>query len=445
MSDSKPTLKDFHHAFPQSALIGTDQDKYYVNRFDDDANNVVEQMKQLIEWDDEEGACYLFTGLRGSGKTTELNHLKNQLTESAISTFYIDASRYLALNTADLKQSLLIFAVLAGLNDAVKERFGDDLLKESPWERFTRLLNAKVDVKTKVEPLKGVGLEFTIHDHPSLKEQILEFAKKPQDFHSAAQGYVNDVKELIKRKTGTSQIVIIVDSLERLSAAQGHEGNLFNSLKEIFYDHPTRLYFRGATVIYTIPPYLHAVLPNVDAHYSKTFSLSNFKVIQSPKHQAQLAPNPDGLKRIQQAVEKRFPQWEEFLSSDVLQHFAWLSGGNVRRLYSLLRHFIMKAKLLNASLPVTSKNADAVQRAINEEVAPLRWLNKSDRKWLAYCHKHHGDLAKEIQDLEQDLPPIIRLFNHSLILDYRNGDTWYQILPLIENHIDIEVSNNNSK
>lgn len=40
-----------------------------------------------------------------------------------------------------------------------------------------------------------------------------------------------------------------------------------------------------------------------------------------------------------------------------------------------------------------------------------------------------------IKDLAADLPPIIRLFDHSLVLDYQNGSPWYQVPPLVRPYV----------
>ena len=42
--------------------------------------------------------------------------------------------------------------------------------------------------------------------------------------------------------------------------------------------------------------------------------------------------------------------------------------------------------------------------------------------------------AAQIENLQKDLPAIIRLFDHSLVLDYRNGEAWYQVPPLVRRY-----------
>ena len=95
--------------------------------------------------------------------------------------------------------------------------------------------------------------------------------------------------ELIQQQPGRQKILLIVDSLERLSAPRGEEKTLFDSLKNLFFNHPARLALPGINLIYTVPPYIDPVLPNLRAHYTDTFYLPNFKVMHKPEAGEQVA------------------------------------------------------------------------------------------------------------------------------------------------------------
>lgn len=75
---------------------------------------------------DQPNDTYLFSGLRGAGKTTELNRLVNELNNDGTGTaaFYCDASRYLNLNEPQVALPELLMTVLAGLGDAVRQKLG---------------------------------------------------------------------------------------------------------------------------------------------------------------------------------------------------------------------------------------------------------------------------------------------------------------------------------
>ena len=134
-------------------------------------------------------------------------------------------------------------------------------------------------------------------------------------------------------------------------------------------------------------------------------------------------------------VERRDANWQDYVSQPVLERLAWLSGGNVRRYFSLIRQLLKKAALTNTEFPVSDRASDVVRRAISEEARPLQWLTAEDRRWLDLIRQGSGEFAKAIENLEADFSPIIRLFDHSLVLNYQNGAPWYQAPPIVYEHL----------
>ena len=101
MAQAPLQLQVFFNALPESAQGGVDSSAFYVNRAQDDEHDPVLNLKQCIEWEALPGS-YLFSGLRGSGKTTELNRLIHELQQGGIEAYYCDASVYLNLNDPQL-------------------------------------------------------------------------------------------------------------------------------------------------------------------------------------------------------------------------------------------------------------------------------------------------------------------------------------------------------
>ncbi|HIF8867189.1 TPA: ATP-binding protein [Vibrio cholerae] len=427
------TAKDFHNAFIDTNRP-TDVMSYYVNRAPDTAHDSVAEMKQAIEWEETPG-CYLFSGLRGAGKTTELQRLQAELAQEGIPTFYCNADDFLDLNEPQVTQTELIFTALAGLSHAVNERYGKDFLTETIWGRTKRIMTSEVGIKPKVKaPM--IEVELSLKENPSFKQELIQFANSSNAFFHDAATFASEVATSVKDKTGQQKIVLIVDSLERLSAPNGQENTLFESLKDLFFNFPARLAFPDITVIYTVPPYIHAVLPSINQFYSGCFSLPNFKVMQTPVKDQDLQRNPEGIAKMVEVVAKRFNDWENFITKPVIEEFAWLCGGNVRRMFALIRHTTKKAVLGKVNFPIDRVNCLPVQQAILEETKNYQWLNAQDRKWLAHCKTHSGNLAQNINELSTDLAPIIRLFDHSLVLNYQNGSIWYQVPPIMNGHFD---------
>ena len=438
MATSTPdVLRLLFNALPDSAQGGDQNDKLYVNRTSDAESDAVANLIQYIDWAPLSDQTYLFSGLRGAGKTTELNRLVRELRGLGIAAYYCDASRYLNLNDPQLSLPELLMAALAGLADSVRQELGTDFLTDSIWQRTKRLLGSNVEVKPSLEvgtPQGKVKVEATLKENPDFRRELIESVKRSSEFYSEAVGFAKDVTTLIRSRTNSDKIVLVVDSLERLSAPAGDESKLFDSLKEVFFNDPQRLRFPGFSVVYSAPPYLHAVLPSVNGGFSQCVSLPNFKVMQRPAAGAQPIRNAEGIALMVQIVSQRFPRWPEVLSLTVLEELAWLSGGNVRRYFSLVRALARKAGLSQAVLPITDLDSTAVQHAISDAAQPLLWLTAEDHRWLLRFMNDAQGAAAQVENLQKDLPAIIRLFDHSLVLDYRNGEAWYQVPPLVRRY-----------
>ncbi len=431
-------LKDLFNALPDSAHGGQDVSRTYVNRASDDEHDVVVNLHQFISWAPSSSETYLFSGLRGAGKTTELNRLITELRQDGIAAYYCDASTYLNLNDPQLSLPELLMMVLAGLSDAVRRELGKDFLIDTIWQRTKRLLQSSVELKPTVSVSAGdmdIEVEATLQENPDFRKQLIEFAKSSNSFYTEAVRFAEDVARTIKSKTKCDKIVLVVDSLERLSAPAGDEAKLFDSLKEVFFNDPQRLRLPGLSVVYSAPPYLHAVLPGVSGGFSQCVSLPNFKVIHRPAPTVEPERNPEGIAKMVEIVMQRFAEWDQVLTREVLEELAWMSGGNVRRYFRLIRGTARKAALGKAPLPIRETQAPAVQQAISEEALPLQWLTAQDRLWLTRFMEDGHNPAAHIKDLTADLPPIIRLFDHSLVLDYQNGTVWYQVPQIVRQHL----------
>ncbi len=432
------SAKEFHNALIDTAYREEAVESYYVHRDTEDGYDCVKKIKQALDWADTPG-CYLFSGHRGAGKTTELQRLNEELTDSNIAAFYCNVEDYLDLNDPQKAQTELIFTALAGLSDALKRKYDKDVLQESIWERINNKLDAEVELISLATP--GAGIEFSLKENDSFRRKLIQFAKQSSQFDKEVQDFSAKLCRLIQQQSGRQKILLIVDSLEFLSAPRGEEQTLFNTLKDLFFNHPARLALPGINLIYTVPPYIDPVLPSLRGHYTDMFYLPHFKVMNKPEEGKQAAKNAAGIAKMVDIVERRYnkrrykDRWGSYISRNVLEHLAWLSGGNVRRYFSLIRQLLKKAALTEEAFPVRDLDANPLKQAISEEARPLQWLTADDRRWLESIRKSNRGFAKNIQNLEADLSSIIRLFDHSLVLNYHNGEPWYQVPPIVYDHL----------
>jgi hypothetical protein len=101
----------------------------------------VQQISTPIDFDGLE-SIRLFSGFRGSGKTTELLRLKRRLEAQGYFVLYADAPKY--VNAAEPIDITDLLMVLAGaFSDALEDRLGVDNTRETYWDRLWAFLTRK--------------------------------------------------------------------------------------------------------------------------------------------------------------------------------------------------------------------------------------------------------------------------------------------------------------
>jgi len=113
----------------------------------------VQQISTLIEFDGVE-SIRLFSGFRGSGKTTELLRLQSLLEKRGYFVLYADALNY--VNAAEPIEITDLLMVMAGaFSDALEVELGRNIIQESFWDRIWTFLNTEIKLKE-----AGVKLDY---------------------------------------------------------------------------------------------------------------------------------------------------------------------------------------------------------------------------------------------------------------------------------------------
>jgi hypothetical protein len=141
--------------FGQEELFpkGLGEDKYVDSLHGPADRDPVQELANQIDLSDSTGA-YLFTGNRGTGKTTELLRLATILREYDCEVFYADMADYLTL-TQRIEVSDFLISVLGAFSEKIAGRFTADPGKPSFFERLQSFLNANVQF-TEVKGMREV-------------------------------------------------------------------------------------------------------------------------------------------------------------------------------------------------------------------------------------------------------------------------------------------------
>lgn len=373
---------------------------------------------------------YFFTGMRGAGKTTELRRLKRDLEESGFIAFYVDMTEYLPLNSAvEIGDFLLV--LLAALANCVHEdeRFEKDLTKIGVRERLVNFLANEIklegfDWTTEFWGQK-LGFKFKLKQNPQFKAQLQAKSRGVIDgLVQASRDFVDGMVAYLRSKTSPDQgVVFIVDSVERLSGVGEEAKRVFDSVENLFGSHRDKLRFSTLSVIYSVPPYISAVAQAGTNNI--VYSLPLPHIFQKPEQGKHGAEHVEGVDRVVDVVARRFPRWRDFFSERHLRRLILNTGGDLRELFLLLRETLNLVDAEDDShFPVPE---EAIVQAEKLRRNQFGIIPESDLQWLSRVVATHEHGLPSLQELGT----LARLLDGKLIFQYRNGENWYDVHPLL--------------
>lgn len=428
--EPKPDLKKFHNALQDNSLAP--DSPYYVpfpKEMDD--GDPIQKMATQISWS-EAASVSLLSGQRGTGKSTELRRLKQILEQDSCVVFVCDMLSYMNL-TKPIEVSDFLISVMAALSEAAQKILGDDPSKLKFWERIVNFLNQEVKIDDiKIEADAGAakaGFAASLKDDPTFKERLQaglrgHVARITRESHQ----FSIEVVELVRQKFNDpdKKVVILVDSFERLRGVGEEAEKVYSSVVNLFSGHADKLRLPLLHVVYTIPPYLTPLAPNTGRFLGggPLYCLPSVHVLKRDGN-----PDKQGLKIMEQIISKRWNEWEKVFTKSQIHNLARASGGDIRDFFRLVRDCLVSANSRDIDLPVDDKTIKDVKNHLRRNMLPIA---KEDLNWLRRIAKSHEPELEKKDDLNQ----LAYFFDSSLVLNYRNGDDWYGVHPLLTKELE---------
>ena len=223
---------------------------------------------------------------------------------------------------------------------------------------------------------------------------------------------------------GDHEVVLLLDSIEHIRGTLANAEDVHGSVERLFAGHSEKLHLPGLHVIHTVPTYLKIRCPNVDALYEPggLIVLPAFKLFEQDEARTCVPADCDAMERI---IRQR-GDWCRLLGNDrsLLDRLICNSGGHLRDLLHLLSQVLLRAR----ELPVPERTVDAAVSQMRSTFLPIPNV---DALWL-------DGIADSYQvNLEEPaaLPSLSRFFDTHLVLCYRNGEEWYDVHPLVREHL----------
>lgn len=416
--DRARRIELYNRCHPEEALEPNDERNLDIDHEGDSAHPPrgfvwVDELAESIEFSNGHRAHELFTGLPGSGKSTELRRLARRLGRKPganLLPVLIDAAEMLD-TTQDIEVTDVLAAVIFGVEREISRlTTGKELeaLRETWFDRFWHFLKTtEVSV-----PRAGSAVVGEMKTNPSLRGLVRsKINKQLGSFLSAAREHLEALDEIARSHGGREGLVVIVDSLEKLGGVPSTHDSVIASAERLFADGAPHLRL-PVHALYTFPPALTLRL-NAPVHFMPMIKLND---------QAGVRWTP-GFETARELVRRRVDDTTlvELLGSQaedwITRVIEW-SGGYPRDIVRLLQSLIPKEDLDEHLFQrVLGMAGDRITSTITSD---------EERIWLAQVAVEH-----ELTFTEGQRKSAMRLLTNSVVLRYQNHSRWYDVHPAV--------------
>ncbi|MGH8582417.1 MAG: hypothetical protein ACREWG_06420 [Gammaproteobacteria bacterium] len=426
---SQPTreeLKKLYNALADRVL--EPGDPVYVAQVNcQGTGDAVEEIATEIDWQEGGGVC-LFTGQRGTGKSTELKRLKQRLEELGMTVFYADLSEFILL-TKQVEISDFLVSVAGAMSEQVQARYGASPGNRSYWDRFAAFLQTRVEIKEVSAKLAAVDIKAALKSDPDFKRRVQEAARgHVAQLVQEAHGFLGEAVSFVRQRSSAAnrKVVLLIDSVERIRGVGGEAMAVYESVRNLFFGHAEHLRVPLLHIVYTIPPYLSVLAAGAGTLMGGAVArrLVSTHIFKDRSRDG----DPDGLQVLRTVIAKRYPGWDQLFSAAALDRLAMSSGGDLREFFRLIR-LCLPAVRDDSALPLTLEAVVPAENAARNEMLPIP---AEHLVWLKRITQTHDTCLEK----DADLPTLAHFLDNRLVLNYRNSGDWYDVHPLLREVVD---------
>jgi hypothetical protein len=374
-------------------------------------------------------SCYLYSGHRGAGKSTELLRLQDHLTKQGCYVIYFAADEE-DVNREDTEYTDILLACTRHLLKDLKTANPKPLLNwlKDRWGELQDLAQSPVTLDGLTVELalqQFTKLTANLRTEPTLRYQIRQkITRYTPNLIEALNQFIAESKKTLPSGT---KLVLIVDGLDRLAPIYQDNGR--SNHEEIFLDRSEQLKALDCYLVYTAPISLiySKFSTEIKENYGnpEVLPMLMIRTREGEVYQSGLAKMKEIVaKRVSLRAPKLNLETEVFDPPATIERLCLMSGGQVRELISLIQGAINKT----GTLPISS-------RALNRASSDSRLVYEQA------VEAHEWEMLANVfktKDIEHDNQYRNLLFNRC-VLEYRYLDEegerqrWYNVHPLLHN------------
>jgi hypothetical protein len=370
----------------------------------------------------------VLVGHNGSGKSTELWHLKSLLENGRelpkpFFTVYCDADDHVDRNDVDFLDVLV--AMLRQLAIDAHKRLDIDLRPGYIRDRLRQLwglLKSEVELE-KIDLGTALGhLSVAIKGSPDARAELRKaFEPDAGNWMNAANECFGDAIRQLDAK-GFAGLVMIVDDLDKM-ANVAHRQAGCPQAENLFVRRSAQLTGFECHVIYSMP--LHLAYSEHKPVVANSFG-GDVPVLPMTKLRSRppgREPHEAGIAAFFQVVDRRLAhagarRQDLFADEGVMREVILLSGGQPTELMTLVREAML------VGLPIGGESLP-------------RLLSRGRLQYVGWLRDDHWEIIKEVAEdgaykrTEANEPAVGTLLSSRAVLQYRNEDEWYDVNPYL--------------
>jgi hypothetical protein len=413
--DERFLTRLYHATSPDRPLEPTNP--YYVDISDDrytaavGHDNLHQVERRILRSDP--GSTFWVTGVRGSGKSTQLLGLKAKLAKQGWAPVIIDAAQCL-----NLDQPVEIIDFLLALAGAVPAAAAEEgLIKKDPTrqtkgEKFKEFI-ARLDVQIDL-PWATIDVDKELKNATFLnkiREQLANSVGALSDqVNQLVTNTISEIKAQWVGQQAFAGFVVLIDSLEHLRCS-----NARSVINQLLVQNEPFVRLPGCYTVITVPPF-------TDFTNARPFRCVNVKITDRTGHDC-----PEGLAFMRAVLTNRMPGGKpttSFISDTDLDNIIRQSGGSIRDFLRIIQELNIEVD----QLPARTSEVNSSIAEIRQTFLPL---TSEERKYLRAVQTTHSPNL----NTNEDWDALADLMGRHLILRYQNGEEWYGIHPLIRDDV----------
>jgi hypothetical protein len=419
-------IKSIYRVFEPEPLSIDDIDLYVPLDDVRGSSGLVSKLSKTIRYS-ANPTCQLLAGHIGSGKSTELRRLQQDLEGGKEKFFTVFCTILQDIDVEDTDFPDILIGILRQaayqLNDRCKIKLKPGYFKQR-WDELKNVLGGDVSF-TGVDLSVGLAnISAVIKSSPNTRLEIRKrLEPKLNTWIEAAKDVISKAVLELKKK-GFASLVIIADDMDKLSVERRQDID-GSTAERLFIHRYAQLTALNCHVVYTIP--LSLAYSCKERDIASLYNLTAPPVVPMTKVVDENGTRFEaGFEKFRDVISKRLKKAGAkesiFESEEVKDRIIEYSAGQPRVLMTLIRDSIIEA-----DLPITLSAVENVARKIVQSYA--RQLREEHWTIIRQVKKDHALKRSQKND-----SLCMELLANRAILQYLNEKEWYGLNPLLPKH-----------